>query len=170
MSLLGGISSGFPNNIKFYDVSVSSYTVASATDASAGLLVTGSSRTFTINSAKNVTPLAGNNNWYLIFTNLSALQTTASTDTYTLAMEYSVDNGVTWQQPSGSTIAVFGGAGSQNKPGQNIQGFTGGVQDHLPWTGGKMLWRMAVYDATNPSTDAFTLTNIRGTVGMVLMV
>ena len=166
MSLLSGSGSTNPNNFKFYDVSIASFTVAAAAAASP-YEVTGSRRSYPVNSTINAALPAGA--WNITFTQnvLYGRCTTTSTDTYNMVMQWSRDGGTTWVSLVGLSTAFGGGAGGLNVADMDEIGQQA-IAVTFPITNATFLIRLAVTDATSPTTDAFTLTNIRCTSQLIL--
>ena len=171
MSFLGGVGSpAAPNVLSYYDFSAASFSIP-AMSASSPYPVTGSTRTFQIATAKNVAPVANTDDTVLasIWQAISFLVTTNSTDTYTVEIEASTDGGSTWATitNTGNTIA----ANKQGKFSSVMEGsFLAGTKIDI--TGAitnPIQLRLAFLDATSPTTDIFSVSNLRATAALLVM-
>lgn len=156
MSTLGGVGSGSIGVI--YTANIATMSMPAMT-AGGVIEVTGSRRSLSVNSIKNVTPVANNDlGLIVVYGGFSCMVATNSTDTYVIKLQYSSDGGSTWNGlDQCSNIPA-----TQN--GKSVHwsystGSTGGVPITYPITGNVILLRMAITDATDPSTDIFTITN-----------
>ncbi len=173
MSLLSGSGTTLPNNLIIYDVKIPTFTVASG--ATGGTYaVTGTTYTYPLNTAKNVTNIAGNNQIvFPISYFVSCLVTTNTTDNTTLLLQYSTNGGAAWnsydaglgltaaQQNKSATNSSGGAAGQAVSPGSSI-----GI--NTPITDWRL--RLVITDATDPTTNALTITNLRATALMMILI
>ena len=173
MSLLSGSGSTLPNSFQFYDFSSSSFTVPSGATGQI-FEITGSRRPFTVNTAKNVTATDASNDERIlgIAAMISALNTTNSTDNYFLKLKISIDGGATFADYPATAFdaAAFPGGASQNKSSAKatVAGFAA-VDAATAITNNQVLVAMFVEGSADPTSDAFTITNIRGTMAMLVM-
>ena len=168
MPTIGTFVTGLPDNVFRYEYQVASFTVAAG--ATGGTYeLPGSRMSVPISSVTNVAPVDATYDRLIgsITYAVSAKCTTASTDQYTLEHEISLNGGSTW---TGFTaIAVFPGAGAAN--GKSASKIAGAVEliDKTAAVTNPLLMRATVVDATDPTTDIFTITGVRVTViGIVL--
>lgn len=87
-----------------------------------------------------------------------AKQSGNSTDTYVLVLQSSIDAGSTWTTKA-TLYNGLGGANTNKVFGSDI----GANLISGPFTSNQISLRLAITDATDPTTDAFTLQNIRCT-------
>lgn len=158
MPALSPLSGDHPGTYPIYNYKISSFTVPQGSAASPYVL-TNSTRSYPVNSAKNLAAMVNADLFYADSIVMSALRTTASTDAFTLKLQYSVDGGTNWTDIS-PTLA-FGGGGGANIPNivTDTVGRISGAPDY-PITGNALLIRAVVSTAVSPTTDAFTLTNV----------
>jgi hypothetical protein len=159
MPLLGAFVKALPNNIAVYDVQVDSFTVAAGATGN-DFAVTGTEREYPVDPVKNAA-LGTNTQIFNGFAaNISALCTTNSTDSYALEFQYSLDAGTSWT--SFNPAIAWGGA-SAGVAHVNMDAAEA-LTDDYPFTDDKLMFRLNVNDLTSPTTDAFTITNIRATM------
>lgn len=163
MPALSPLGSSLPNSIGVYDFKATTFTVAQGANASP-YEITNSRKEYTISSAKNLAAMINDDLFDVITQSMSALRTTNSTDDYTMVVQYSGDDGATWQTINPPNCSWTGGGGA------NIPDFVaerpGTITEppNYPLTGNKILFRTVITHAAAPTTDAFTLTNIRVTM------
>lgn len=165
MPALSPLGSSVPDNYTFYDYRLSTFTIAQGATGSPYVL-TGSQKAYKINTAKNI---AATN--YAIFNmimlNISAIRTNQPTDNYAMKLQYSLDGGANWNDVSPPTLSWAGG-GVANQMQAEME-TVGELTDNYPLTNDEILFRVVISDATSPTTDAATFTNIRVTAFMTIM-
>ena len=88
--------------------------------------------------------------------------TTNSTDNVSLSIDYSLDAGVTWSSWTSNAIA-----GNNQNVGFTWNGIgASAIGTTTPATNNVVHLRLSIRDATDPTTDIFTITNLRLTLGM----
>lgn len=152
-----------PSNLVIVDKKVSTFTLAGGATGN-DYEVTGTRASVRVNDALNVTG-TGNEVFGIINSYLYALNSSSQTDTITINIQYSTDGGTVWTTVNQAGAAFTGGdpAGKSS-----IQYSSGVMTATLPVTN-PVLIRLAIADATDPTTDAVTLTNIRYTLLMIGM-
>jgi hypothetical protein len=163
---ISAAGASLPNDIQTYDVRVSSFTVAAGSTTSP-YVIPGTTKPLNINPVINVTPASGT---LQLATSIGwiayALITTNTTDGCDLGLQKSLDNGATWTTAAASLLTID--AASQNKSITVQQPSSAAgqidIDNATPVTNNVVLLRLIVTDATSPTTDALTLTNIRVTI------
>lgn len=168
MPTIGTFVTGLPNTIYVYDVSIPSFTVAAAAVGSV-FEITGSRRSVPISTVKNVTKANATND-IIAFTgasHISALITTNTTDATSIDLQYSTNGGSTWTTFPGPSVALT--PASQNESVTYGQWHTNLTIEAAAAVTNPILLRAIVNDATDPTTDALTITNIRVTLFLIVM-
>lgn len=163
--IIAGAGSSFPNDFVNLDWSVATFTVASGATGNT-FAIANTVKPVTINSAYNTNP--NNIVWALSnFGTMSCVVTTNTTDNVTLQTQFSIDNQVTWSTFTSLTV----NGGQQNKAiGGPSNGFAlASISNNAAAvTNNTIFFRLAVNDATSPTTDALTMTNIRVTISVTV--
>lgn len=165
--MIGVNGQELPSTIYIYDVSIPTFTVAAASTGSV-FEITGSRRSVQLSTAKNVTKANATND-IIAFTgaaHISALITSATTDACSIDIQYSTNGGSSW---STFAIAATLTAASQNKSVTYAQWHTNLTIEAAAAVTNPILLRAIVNDATDPTTDALTITNIRVTLFLIVM-
>lgn len=157
MSLLSGSGSFDPNTYQYYDVTVPTFTLGAAS-AGGTYAVTNTTRTFNVNSAIGSTFFTVKRLFHGIDGICWGKQSGSATDTYSIVLQTSIDAQVTWV--TGLTFSTdLGGANG----GKTFSSPATTLALNGPFTNNQISIRLALTDATDPTTDALTLTNIRCT-------
>lgn len=164
MSLLSGAGNTLPNDIVIYDFQMPTFSVAAGASASDNNFpLTGSTRSYVINSTKNkgsASFIAGAAQIINVLNaSLSCFVTTNTSDTTTLEFQVSFDGGTTWTTAVTATTLTFA---KQNKVASNFQSAVTSAQA-AAISNNTLMFRVAVNDNTSPTTDILTITNVRVT-------
>jgi len=145
-----------PNSCIFYDVKDLSITVSAL--ATGGIyVITNSTKTYSVNSNIAASFFGTADMMQGINGLIWGKQSGNSTDTYSIVVQSSVDDGVTWVDEF--TVTNLGGA-------NNGKVFSSGLtatHSAGPFTNNHFKLRLVIKDVTDPTTNAFTLNNIRCT-------
>lgn len=169
---MSGFSKGseLPDNFKFYDVQIPSYSLAiNSTSVDNTYEIPSTRRSFSFNPNKNLAVVGAGSSWAMWFSNMSAkVLANMSVDSASLKIDYSVDDTATWNGIGSSQLGVSGAAFLNKVVAIQMNNNGSGFSDIPPFTNSK-IWFRASINAPDPTTELISLSFIRVQAGLFLI-
>lgn len=160
--IIAGAGAAIPSSFQFLDWKVSSFSIASGSTASP-YAISGTQKTILLNPTLNAAIPAGGSSVFQIGPLLATAKvTSANTDTYVVGVYASVDNGATFNLlNNGGLITIASGNNGKTVGNATAEPSAPDLNINAPATANKVILQLMVSDATSPTTDAFSITNLR---------